>query len=301
MNELPLTPSPSKKFDTKNILVIVLSVLLVALAVLYFIQRNDHIKLTTQLNNEKDAITTELQTMMANYDSIKTDNEELSEDLFVAQSKTKNLLMEIEQVKRASYEEITNYRNQVNTLRGIMRNLYNQIDSLNERNKALYAENQAVREQYSEVKGMNEQLSKEKQELEQTVKQAQILEAHNILVEGLSPNNRESNKVARIQKLQVSFTLSKNNTAPRGAKNLYVRIMRPDQLLLTKSENDVFLFENLKIPFSATREVNYEGMELPVNIYWDNSDLPRLIPGSYTVDIFADGYNIGTSTFVLRK
>ncbi len=301
MNELPLTPSPSKKFDTKNILVIVLSVLLVALAVLYFIQRNDHIKLTTQLNNEKDAITTELQTMMANYDSIKTDNEELSEDLFVAQSKTKNLLMEIEQVKRASYEEITNYRNQVNTLRGIMRNLYNQIDSLNERNKALYAENQAVREQYSEVKGMNEQLSKEKQELEQTVKQAQILEAHNILVEGLSPNNRESNKVARIQKLQVSFTLSKNNTAPRGAKNLYIRIMRPDQLLLTKSENDVFLFENLKIPFSATREVNYEGMELPVNIYWDNSDLPRLIPGTYTVDIFADGYNIGTSTFVLRK
>jgi len=301
MNELPLTPSPSKKFDTKNILVIVLSVLLVALAVLYFIQRNDHIKLTTQLNNEKDAITTELQTMMANYDSIKTDNEELSEDLFVAQSKTKNLLMEIEQVKRASYEEITNYRNQVNTLRGIMRNLYNQIDSLNERNKALYAENQAVREQYSEVKGMNEQLSKEKQELEQTVKQAQILEAHNILVEGLSPNNRESNKVARIQKLQVSFTLSKNNTAPRGAKNLYVRIMRPDQLLLTKSENDVFMFENLKIPFSATREINYEGMELPVNIYWDNSDLPRLIPGTYTVDIFADGYNIGTSTFVLRK
>jgi hypothetical protein len=42
-------------------------------------------------------------------------------------------------------------------------------------------------------------------------------------------------------------------------------------------------------------------MELPVNIYWDNSDLPRLIPGTYTVDIFADGYNIGTSTFVLRK
>lgn len=301
MNELPLTPSPSKKFDSKNILVIVLSLLLVALAVLFFVQRNAHTKLTSQLNNEKDAIEAELQSMMANYDSIKIDNEELSENLFVAQSKTKNLLMEIEQVKRASYEEITSYRNQVNTLRGIMRNLYNQIDSLNERNKALYAENQAVREQYTEVKGMNEQLSKEKQELEQTVKQAQILEAQNISVEGLSPNNRESNKVARIQKLQVSFTLSKNNTAPRGAKNLYIRIMRPDQLLLTKSENDVFRFENLKIPFSATREVNYEGMELPVNIFWDNSDLPRLVPGTYTVDIFADGYNIGTSTFVLRK
>jgi chromosome segregation ATPase len=301
MNELPLTPAPSKKFDSKNILVIVLSVMLVALAVLFFIQRNDHIELTTQLNNEKDAIQSELQMMVSNYDSIKTDNEELSEDLTVAQAKTKNLLMEIEQVKRASYEEITSYRNQVNTLRGVMRNLYNQIDSLNERNKALYAENQAVREQYTEVKGINEQLSKEKQDLEQTVKQAQILEAQSILVEGLSPNNRESNKVARIQKIQVSFTLGKNNTAPRGAKNLYIRIMRPDQLLLTQSEKDIFRFENLQIPFSAMREVNYEGMELPVNIFWDNTEHPRLIPGTYTVDIFADGYNIGTSTFVLRK
>lgn len=301
MSELPISNSSPKKIDTKNILVIVLSAVLVVLLILFFWQMHEHNKLTGQLNAEKESLQSELQTMVSNYDSLKIDNEELSEDLFVAQSKTKNLLMEIEQVKKASYEEITSYRNQVTTLRGIMRDLYTQIDSLNERNKILYAENQAVREQYSEVKSQNEQLSKEKQELEQTVKQAQILEAINLSVIGLSPNNRETNKAAKVQKLQVNMTLSKNNTAKRGAKDIYVRIMRPDQLLLTQSEADVFHFENLKIPFSAKREVNYEGMELPINIFWDNSGHPQLPAGSYTVDVFADGYNIGTATFVLRK
>lgn len=301
MNELPVSNISSKKMDLKNILVAVLAVLLAILLILFFVQMHNHNKLTGQMNAEKESLQLELQTMVANYDSLKVDNDELSEDLFVAQSKTKSLLNEIEQVKKASYEEISSYRNQVTTLRGIMRDLYTQIDSLNERNKILYAENQAVREQYTEVKSQNEQLSKEKHELEQTVKQAQILEALNLSVNGLSPNNRNTNKAAKIQKLQVSLTLSKNNTAKRGAKDIYVRIMRPDQLLLTQSENDVFQFENLKIPFSAKREVNYEGMELPINIFWDNSGHSQLPAGSYTVDVFADGYNIGTSTFVLRR
>jgi len=89
--------------------------------------------------------------------------------------------------------------------------------------------------------------------------------------------------------------LSKNLTAKRGAKNIYVRIQRPDQLLLTKSDNDLFKFEGLKIPYSAVREVEYEGMELPVSIYWDNTGESPLIQGQYTIDVFADGNNIGTT------
>jgi hypothetical protein len=72
--------------------------------------------------------------------------------------------------------------------------------------------------------------------------------------------------------------------------------MRPDQLLLTKSPNDLFQFEDLKIPFSAMREVNYEGMELPVNIFWDNKGESPLMKGTYTIDLFADGNNIGTTS-----
>ena len=41
------------------------------------------------------------------------------------------------------------------------------------------------------------------------------------------------------------------------------------------------------------REVNYEGQELPVAIFWDNTNEPELMVGEYSVDLFADGNIIG--------
>ncbi len=291
----------TSKFGIKDILVIALTILLAVVVVLYFSKRSEHNKIVIELNNEKDSIKAELSQMLINYDSLKTNNEQLNQNLLMTQSEIKNLLVEIEQVKQASVIEVTSYKDKVNTLRGIMKDLYNQIDSLNERNKILYAENLQVKQRYSDEKTKNEQLAKEKEELKQTVKMAQILEALDLKISGLTPRDKETDRIAKTQKIMVSFTVSKNLTAVRGAKDLYVRIMRPDQLLLVGNPSDLFTFEDMKIPFSAKRQINYEGSELPVNIYWDNTGHDPLIPGVYTVDVFADGYNIGTAKYQFKK
>ncbi|MEI7831495.1 MAG: hypothetical protein WCI31_17070, partial [Prolixibacteraceae bacterium] len=111
---------------------------------------------------------------------------------------------------------------------------------------------------------------------------------------------KEQTKASKIESIKIDFTLGKNMTAKRGAKNIYVRIQRPDQLLLTKSDNDLFKFEGLKIPYSATREVEYEGLDLPVSIYWDNAGSPALVVGKYAIDIFVDGNNIGTASYEVK-
>jgi hypothetical protein len=289
------------KFGFKDVLVILLAIVLIVVVVLFFQQRNENNIMVTQLNNEKDSIKTELTQMLVNYDSLKTNNEEVNQHLMVTQNEIKNLLVEVEQVKQASFREVSGYKDKVNTLRGIMKDLYNQIDSLNERNKILFAENVQVKQKYTDEKSKNEVLVKEKEELAQTVKKAQILEAIDLKVTGLTPRDKETERVAKTQKIMVSFVLSKNLTAVRGAKNIYIRIMRPDQLLLVSNSGEVFQFEDLQIPCSAKREVNYEGMELPVNIYWDNTGQEPLKPGIYTVDVFADGYNIGTVKYLFKK
>lgn len=289
------------KFDFKSILVIVLTVVLIAVVVMFVQQRNEHNLIVIQLNSEKDSIKVELTNMLINYDSLKTNNESLNQNLLTTQAEIKDLLVQIEQVKQASYAEVKSYNNKVNTLRGIMKDLYNQIDSLNERNKILYAENQQVKQQITTERTKNEVLVKEKEELTQTVKRAQILDAIDLKVIGLTPKDKESNRASKTQKLMTSFTLSKNLTAVRGAKNIYIRIMKPDQLLLENNEKGTFNFEDLEIPYSAKREINYEGAEIQVNIYWDNSGHDPLIPGTYTIDVFADGYNIGTTTLLLKK
>jgi len=37
-----------------------------------------------------------------------------------------------------------------------------------------------------------------------------------------------------------------------------------------------------------------------VAIYWDNAGEPALMVGTYTIDLFADGNNIGTTTIEFK-
>jgi len=283
-----------------NLIIIILSVLLIIVIAVFVSQHNENKKIMAALNLEKTSIQTELNTMMANYDSIHTNNEALQSELDGAQTKVKDLLVEVEQVKRVSYDQIEQYRLQVTTMRNIMKNYIIQVDSLNKRNELLMAENVQVKENFAQSETKNQQLEKEKQHLQEKIKEAELLEATELTAVGINARGKDAESARRAEQIKVSFVLSKNVTAPRGNKVIYVRIQKPNQVLLQQSPNDLFQFEDLKIPFSASREVTYEGNALPVNIFWDNKG-QEFLPGEYTVDVFADGNNIGTTKFLMKR
>jgi FtsZ-binding cell division protein ZapB len=289
----------SAKDRRNNLIVIFLTLVLGVLLVVFFMQRSDYRKIIGEISAEKDSIQFELSSIIVGYDSLRTENDTINEQLYVAQTKVKDLLLEVEQTKRLSVERITRYQQEVTTLRDIMRNYIVQIDSLNRRNQILMAENQEVKEQVRQVESQNVQLSQEKQRLEENLQRAAQLEASGLIAEGVNNRDREARAANRATMIRINFTLNRNITARRGSKNIYVRIMRPDQLLLSKSPDHLFRFEDLNIQYSAMREVNYEGNELPIAIYWDNEGKP-FMTGIYTIDVFADGNNIGTTTLELR-
>lgn len=283
-----------------NLIIIMLSVVLLIVVVIFIVQHNENKKIMQALNLEKASIQTELNSMMANYDSIHTNNEALQSELDGAQTKVKDLLMEVEQVKRVSYDEIARYRTEVTTLRNIMKNYIIQVDSLNRRNEKLMAENQQVKQDFAQSESKNQELEKEKENLKEKIKMAAQLEAVELEAVGINSRGKDAESARRAEQIKVSFVLSKNITASRGNKMIYVRIQKPNQVLLQKSASDLFEFEDLKIPFSAKREVTYEGNALPVNIFWDNAGA-EFMAGEYTVDVFADGNNIGTTKFLMKR
>lgn len=283
-----------------NLIIIMLSVVLIIVIVVFFNQHNENQKMLAALNIEKESIQTELNSMMVNYDSIHTNNETLQSELQGAQSKVKDVLIEVEQIKKISYEQISEYRQQVTTMRDIMKNYIVQVDSLNRRNQILLEENKLVKENFAQSESKNEQLVKEKEHLQEKIKVAEQLEATELTALGINARGKDAESARRATQIKVSFVLSKNITAPRGDKMIYIRIQKPNQVLLQLSPEDVFQYEDLKIPYSAKREVTYEGNALPVNIFWDNAGV-EFMAGEYTIDVFADGNNIGTTKFVMKR
>ena len=297
-----ITPAKNNNREKKNnLIVIFLSVILVILLVLFFLQRSENNSVIGAINAEKDSLNIELSKMSQNYDSLKTDNDTINLQLFLAQTQVKDLMIEIKQVKKASYSQISDYQKKVRSLRHIMMNYVVQVDSLNRKNKFLMEENRKVKQNYMEIESRNKALQRDKKNLSQKIKKAAMLEALNLHVEGINKRGKDVSVKKKAEQLKISFTLSKNVTSKRGNKKIYIRIRRPNQILLVKSKGNLFKFENLRIPYSAMREVTYEGKELPVNIFWDNTGEAPFMDGTYTIDVFTDGNNIGTVSFAFKK
>ncbi len=295
-----LSLGDTDKERRNNLIIIMLSALLIVVLVVFFVQRSDNQKMMQALNVEKESIQTELNTMMTHYDSIHTNNQALQTELVGAQTKVKDLLNEVEQVKKVSYDQIAQYRQEVTTLRNIMKNYIVQVDSLNRRNEKLVAENTQVKQDFAQSETKNQELVKEKEHLQEKVKMAEQLEATELVAIGINRRGKDAESARRAEQIRISFVLSKNVTAPRGDKIIYVRIQKPNQVLLQKATSDLFQFEDLKIPYSAKREITYEGNALPVNIFWDNEGA-EFLAGEYTVDVFTDGNNIGTTKFLMKR
>ena len=127
---------------------------------------------------------------------------------------------------------------------------------------------------------------------------ASQLDATNIVTEPLNKRNREARKAKDVKKLAVSFTIVKNITAKTGNKTVYVRIAKPDNEVLTKSDSNTFPYEDRNISYSMKKMIEYTGEEQTVTLYWDVEEF--MPSGTYKVYVFADGNMIGQGSFTLK-
>lgn len=247
---------------------------------------------------EKEMITKDLNNLLQQYESLKTNNKTVNNELQKEREKIEKMIEEVKNLKAANYYQIKQYKDEIETLKKIMRNYVVQIDSLNTVNVGLKAENVKVKTDIEKEKTSNKELIVKNEELSTKVNIAAVLKAQNIISTPLNKRSKSVAKAKKVEKFKICFTVLANELAQAGSREIYLRIARPDGLVLAASEQDLFKFGNEQIVFSAKRQLDYQNIDADLCIYWDNNQ--DLIPGTYTVDLFADGNLIGTSKFTLK-
>jgi len=298
MNDKNLTHIPEEK-SKKGTVPLIIIVILLAGTLAYLVyeyqdQKKRMVEMEEVLTSEKDSLTHELQNIMYRYDTLKTSSDTLREQILLEKKRIKYLL----RLQASNAQKIKLYKREIGTLREIMKSYIRQIDSLNTRNKMLTEENIQVKSQLHSVKKSKEKLEKEKEELSGKVEIASVIPAKNIIVSPLNKKGKIKNKVDKVVKLKVCFTLRENPIAEAGNKVVYLRIQRPDSLILSGPEAEVFPVDDSKLVCSAKREVEYLNKDIDMCIFWDNDG--SLIPGKYTVFLYLEGHEIGQSVFLLK-
>ena len=285
------------------LVVAVIVLLVIAGGAGYYIvhQQQEMNDLVESFDLEKQSLEDEYNELSLQYEGYKfsVGNDSLVALLSTEQAKVQRLLEELRTVKATNAREISRLKKELATLRKIMRNYVMQIDSLNRANEALKEENKQVVKKYQQASSTAATLKKEKEKLTERVTLASRLDATDISVTPVNARGKAQKRIKRMQQFVVNFKIAKNITAPVGEKTIYVRILKPDDDVLVKNRSNLFSFEGKEINYSMKKIIEYEGEEVAVTLYWDIEEF--LSPGTYRVDIFADGNHIGKKSFTLEE
>ncbi|WP_251968038.1 hypothetical protein NEE14_015265 [Parabacteroides sp. AD58] len=299
----------SEKKETKEInktsmlilAVIVLIAIIAGAAYYIFHQQQQMDEMTQSFDLEKEMMADDLNELSLQYEGYKfsVSNDSLVALLTTEQAKVQRLMEELRTVKSTNAKEIARLKKELATLRKIMRNYVIQIDSLNRANEQLKVEKNEAVKKYRQASTTAASLKREKEKLTERVTLASKLDATSISVTPVNSRGKLAKRIKKMEQFVINFKIAKNVTAPVGEKVIYVRIMKPDDDILVKSRGDVFTFEGKDINYSMKKMIEYEGEEVPVTMYWNIEEF--LSPGTYRVDIFADGNLIGQRSFTLEE
>jgi len=255
----------------------------------------------TQVSNDKDLYVLKLENLQKEYDRLGKENTELSEMFLKEKEHVKKLLKKV----KSSTGSIEKYKKQVFSLESRLKEYEQQIEQLKSQNKALIEENISIKTALDSTTGENKNLNIINTDLSDKISKGSELVTYDFSASGIisKSNGKEipTAKSKRADKIKVCFTIGENSLAQARRKDIYLRVAGPNGDVLCKGKSDdySFTFEGKPLQYSVKDQIDYNNKAVDVCMYWVKTS--NFEPGTYYVDIFTDGKNIGSSTFKFEK
>lgn len=291
---------------TSKIILSISIILVLGLSALIYMQfskitetENQLVELTQVMEFEKQQSIEEYEKLAMEYEEfyIETSNDSLLKLFDEEKQKVQQLLQELKTVKATNARRIKELQKELGTVRGVLKSYIYKVDSLNTVNDNLKKENVKVKKQIQEANEIARLLEEKTNELDAKINLASILEADEIQIKTLNKKGKTTKSLKRITNIEICFQVLRNITAERGYKTIYIRIADANGEVLYTEEN-TFEFEGKQLIYSAKKEIEYNGEDTPVCMYYKVTN--PLQTGAYSIAIFADGNLIGTTGIVLK-
>lgn len=287
-------PDAGKSIRGYRIVIVILSVILVALSMLYFGIHRQQMADNELLRADRDSIQANLGSLITEFDGLKVQNDSIAANL----EKANEMMEQLKRERRWNYAKLKEYEKELGTLRTVMRGYLRQIDSLNTLNKNLIRENVSYRKEISSANLRAEVAEEKASELSTKVRQGAVIRARGIRLVPLNGRDKEVSRVKNATRLRVDFTLAGNDLAEPGERTVYVRITSPDGYVLTTEAMPTFEFEGERLSYSAMREVDYDqSTDLAVAIFFNSSGFAA---GTYRIELYCEGRLIGQTQVAMR-
>ena len=284
-----------KKF---KIIIGVLSAAVAVLAIVLIYVWSDRNSYINELTIDKENLTAEMLQLQQDYAQLSSTNDTLNNEILLEREKVAQLIERVQKTEATNKAMLRKYEKELGTLRSIMRNYIKQIDSLNTLNNTLRAEAAEAKQQARESNSRYENLKSTTEELGKQVELGSIVKGRGLVMTGVTESGKETDRSSRTSKLKACLNLVENSIAKKGPRAVYIRVKGPDGILMTADQQHLFTFEGEQMIYSASREVDYQGAEVEVCIYFDPGQ--KLTKGVYTVEAYTEEARLAATDMLLR-
>lgn len=252
-----------------------------------------------ELQNDYDALNNEFaifenSRQMVLDDSVKL---ALTQKYETARLQIEKLTQELKNQKNKSAAEIKKLKDEISTLRNLLRHYVEEINRLNQENQALRNENAEIKDRNQQLTSRVQETARRNEDLSKRMTLAEKLNVTGLNLMALNKKGKQEKKIQKARQLRVTFTIPQNNSTPVGEKTIFLRIVSPSGQLLGDAGS--FSFEGGSVAYTAKKVVEYAGEEIGgVTIYWDVNT--ALTAGQYTVELFADNYRLTSRSFDMK-
>lgn len=256
-----------------------------------------------QLTNEQLSLSNEFEAINSQFAQYEDQANMMASDTIMtkyaaAKNKIEELLKELNSQKAKSSAQIKKLKDEIATLRALLRHYIAQVDSLGKENAALRDENSQIRNRNQQLVSKVSSVEKENKNLSERMVLAEKLNVTGVTLTALKSNGKVEKNITKAKQLMVTFTVPQNNSTPVGTKTVYMRITGPEGSLLGGAGS--FNFEGGSMPYTEKMNFDYGGEEIAgLKIYWNVNT--ALSPGDYTVELFADNYRLVSRHFTMKK
>ncbi|MCL6257496.1 hypothetical protein M3O96_00230 [Aquiflexum sp. TKW24L] len=301
------TPQKNTKKDNgKNILIIVLLILIVASGIKLYTDHLDKTRKSEEiliLSEENNELNRRIDSMNYQLDLRIQEITKLGGDIAALEEIKEQLTRERSLDRKRSTEEIASLNQRIAAFSKTMQEKDQEILRLREVNEQLFTENTDLKTTQVQIQEEVAQLNVKQKELQDKVDIAARLRAENISIVALNSRGKEREdgfKNRQLEKLRITFNLADNKVAEKGARDIYVQIMAPNNqpIFDVAKGSGTFSVGGREEFFTVHQDILFDNSKQTLTYFYEKGT--KYNPGIYEIRIYADGYQIGTKSFEVK-
>ena len=244
---------------------------------------------------EETALRDDLDDLIDEHDLLRNEYAELNDQLFQKDSIIRSYAADIKKLLR-SEGQLKEAKRKIVRLKEISRKYITAIDSLLTLNANLVFENDSVKKANRLIVSRNRTLEQKNQQLANRVSTASVLKAVDLDVEGLyyraSGREVSTTRANKIQNFRICFTILENKVTEAGAKEMFVRILAPDETVLNVA-NQIQEIEltDTTLQYSFAYSFDYNNQNISDCLLWTRGNV--LSAGDYRFEFIVENEVIG--------